>query len=102
MTEMGYPSTPEQFIRRAPWRFAKTMPDRPHEYTVRSQTPDEEFQWFVHYIREHGHRAKYGGRYYTYLEVDAWRYWTMGARVEATTIINRAKVSEGGAHACSP
>jgi hypothetical protein len=45
--------TPEQFIGRAPWRFAKTMPDQPHEYTVRGETPDEEFHWFVLYIREH-------------------------------------------------
>jgi hypothetical protein len=89
--------TPEQFIGRAPWRFAKTMPDQPHEYTVRGETPDKEFHWFVLYIREHGHRTKYGGRYYAYLEVDAWRYWTMGAPVGATTIINRAKVSEGSA-----
>ena len=85
---------PEQFIGRAPWRFAKTMPDRPHEYTVRGETPDDEFQWFVLYIRERGYRARYGGRHYNYLEIDAWRYWTMGAPVEATTIINRAKLIE--------
>lgn len=91
--------TPEQFIGRARWRFARTMPDQPHEYTVRGETPDEEFHWFVLYISDHGHRAKYGGRYYTYLKVDAWRYWTMGAPVGETTIINRAKVSEGGADA---
>ena len=86
--------TPEQFIRSAPWRFAKTMPDQPHEYTVRGETPDGEFNSFVLYIREHGHRAEYGGRFYTYLEVDAWRYWTMGAPVESTTVINRAEVSQ--------
>ena len=60
--------TPEQFILRAPWRFAKTMPDQPHEYTVRGETPDDEFNRFVLYIREHGHRAEYRGRIYTYLE----------------------------------
>lgn len=94
--------TPEQFIDRAPWRFAKTMPDQPHEYTVRGVTPDGEFDWFVRYIREHGYRAKYGERYYTYLEVDAWRYWTMGGPVAETTIINRAKVGEDSAEAQKP
>jgi hypothetical protein len=80
--------TPAQFIRSAPWRFAKTMPDQPHEYTLRGETPDGDFNRFVQHIREHGYRAEYGGRFYTYLEVDAWRYWTMGAPVESTTVIN--------------
>jgi hypothetical protein len=86
------PKTAEQFIARAPWRFAKTMADQPHEYTVRGETADEDFDWFVSYIREHSYRARYGGRFYTYLEVDRWRYWTMGAPVETTTIINRAEL----------
>lgn len=85
--------TPDEFIAHAPWRFAETMPDQPHEYTVRGETPDEHFDWFVLYIREHGYRAKYGGRYYVYLDVDGWKYWTMGAPVQMTTIINRAAIS---------
>jgi hypothetical protein len=84
--------TPEEFIARAPWRFAKTMPHMPHEYTVRGETADEEFEWFVRFIRGHGYRAEFGGRCYTYLELDGWKYWTMGAPVGATTIINRAEV----------
>ena len=63
----------------------------PHEYTVRGETPDEAFEWFVRHISEHGYRARFGERAYTYLEVDGWRYWTMGAPVEETTIINRAE-----------
>lgn len=70
------------------------MPDEPHEYTVRGETPDEQFEWFVAYIRAHGAPARYAGRCYTYLEVGAWRYWTMGASVQATTLVNRAKVTE--------
>ena len=84
---------PEDFIANAPWRFAKTMPHMPHEYTVRGETRDEHFNWFVLYIREHGYRATYRGHYYVYLEVDGWRYWTMGAPVAVTTIINRAEIS---------
>lgn len=72
------------------------MSQMPHEYTVRGETADKEFDWFVLYIREHGYRAKYGSRNYTYLEVDGWRYWTMGAPLEATTIINRAELPPTG------
>jgi hypothetical protein len=86
---------PEHFIDRAPWRFARTMPDEPHEYTIRGETPDEQFEWFVTYIRSHGYRGHYGGHDYTYLEVGGWRYWTMGASVAATTIINRSQLSGG-------
>ena len=82
--------TPEEFVAKAPWRFAKTMPDQPHEYTVRGETPEQDFEWFVLYIREHGHRANYDDKSYTYLEVDGYKYWTMGAPVAATTIVNRA------------
>lgn len=84
--------TPEEFIRRAPWRFAETMPHVPHEYTVRGQTLDADFELFVRHVREHGYRASFGGRVYTYLEIDGWKYWTMGAPPAETTIINRAKV----------
>jgi len=81
-----------KFIEDAPWTFAKTMPENPHEYTVRGQTPHEEYDFFIRHIRSHGYKEKWGGRSYVYLNVGAWRYWTMGRSVEGTTIINRAKV----------
>jgi hypothetical protein len=84
--------TPERFIAQAPWRFAKTMLHMPHEYTVCGETPDDDFEWFVRHVREHGYRARFGGRFYNYLEVDGWKYWTMGAPVQETTVINRARV----------
>ncbi len=67
------------------------MPRIPHEYTVRGESADEEFEWFVRHIRNHGYRADFGGRVYTYLEVHSWKYWTMGVAVEETTIINRVR-----------
>ncbi len=81
------------FVARAPWRFAETMPDIPHEYTVRGQTPDEEFNAFVLLIRRDGYKRRFGNSTYTYLNIDGHRYWTMGAPLEATTIINRAPLT---------
>jgi hypothetical protein len=78
------------FIARAPWRFANTMSHIPHEYTVRGQTPDDEFDQFVRLIRRIGYERRFGTTTYTYLNIDGHRYWTMGAPLEATTIINRA------------
>ena len=78
------------FVAHAPWRFAKTMSHIPHEYTVRGQTPDDEFNEFALLIRQVGYKRRFGKATYTYLNIDGHRYWTMGAPLEATTIINRA------------
>ena len=81
------------FIHTAQWRFAKTMPQCPHEYVVREWWPDQEqvFERLVMLIREHGYDAQFAGRTYRYLDIDGWQYWTMGAPLEETTIINRCK-----------
>lgn len=94
--------SPEQFVAGSGWRYAKTMPECPHEYTVRDLSPggekttamgDLEFEWFVRLIRAEGVLAEWGGQTKPYLQVGGWRYWTMGAPVIETTIINREPVS---------
>lgn len=95
--------TPELFIGRSRWVFAKTMPDVPHEYTVRDLTTPtfhrstclshDAFEWFVVFIRERGYDAQWRKSRHVYLEVGGWKYWTMGAAPEHTTIINRARVA---------
>ena len=91
--------SPFAFIEQAPWRFARTMPHIPHWYSVRGQTPEDEFEACIRYIREHGYEATYrgpmnAGRAFrtSYLAIGSWKYWTMGASVEETTIINRAAI----------
>ena len=83
-----------QFIAQAKWTFAKTMPQWPHEYTVRNQNVDAEFEEFVRYIRDAGVYCK--KTYWTriYLDVGEWYYWSMGATVKKTRIINRARCDE--------
>lgn len=83
------------FIQTSQWRFAKTMPQWPHEYVVREWRPDKErvFRRFVVTIREHGYDAKFGRVTYRYLDIDGWKYWTMDETVEETDLINRASVS---------
>jgi hypothetical protein len=84
----------EAFIERAPWTFASTMPETPHEYTKRGQMPDAEFDWFIGHIREYGVRMRspVSSHYYIYLVAGGHKYWTLGWPVEQTTILNRAKV----------
>ena len=81
------------FIAAHRWTFAKTMPEHPHEYTVRKDARDQgEFDQVVQYIREAGSQEYFGRAVYTYLTVDGWKYWTQGAPIAATILVNRARV----------
>ncbi len=82
-------------IVRCEWTFAKTMPFAPHEYIVREKCPltTEEFEYFVNMQREHGVKERWGKYNNSYLYIDDYKYWTMGAPIEETTVINRAKAS---------
>src|SRR5215472_16886719 len=91
-----------KFVQTSPWTFARTMPETPHEFTLRAKAPDEKlFERVVLYIRQIGYKAKYGSYTYTYLDIDGWKYWTMGAPLGPTgmydpkihtILINRAKL----------
>ena len=93
--ELNYDQLREM-IARCEWTFAKTMPQCPHEYIVREQSPlsDEEFVYFVNMQREHGVEEQWGKYNFPYLYIDNYKYWTMGAPIEETIIINRAKVEK--------
>lgn len=82
-------------IARCQWKFAKTMPFAPHEYIVKDRCPltKDEFEYFVNMQREHGIRERWGKYNNPYLYIDDYKYWTMGAPIEGTTVINRAKAS---------
>ena len=87
----------EGYIGLVEWKFASTMPQWPHEYTVRAWHPEleREFVAFAEMIRQEGlvkpwPRNTAKPRYHhTYLEVSGWEYWTMGSPIESTTVINR-------------
>lgn len=80
------------FIKNQAWTFAKTMPEMPHEYIKKNLFILKEFNEFVNLIREEGYIKKFNGREYTYLDIDNYTYWTMGAPINQTIIINRAKL----------
>ncbi len=75
------------------WVFAKTMPTNPHWYTVRKSWADDgAFVRAVEAIREHGYRVKYGRSYYTVFDLNGMMYWTMGAPLPSTRLINRKQL----------
>ena len=93
-------------LESKPYRFARTMPECPHWYTLwTSWTADgTEDAWtdeldrlwgcVVGHIRIYGVPEQYvapdGHTWWgTYLYANDWKYWTMGTPVEQTILINR-------------
>lgn len=85
------PRALRDFVDTAEWTFAKTMPEWPHEYIVRDRVDEELFLNLVRHIRAHGFQGRFYRRVLTYYAEDGLLYWTMGAPIEETTIINRCK-----------
>lgn len=86
----------QDFIARQKWVFAKTMPQHPHEYVVKKNLSffnQRLFEQITSYIRLYGRDERYLGTHPVrqYLYLGEWKYWTMGAPVLQTTILNRAK-----------
>ena len=73
------------------WTFAKTMPEWPHEYMVRNRVDEQLFERLVVHIRAHGVEGRFYEKRLTYYEEADLVYWTMGAPLGETTIVNRCK-----------
>ncbi|MEI6293984.1 MAG: hypothetical protein WCP36_09890 [Methanomicrobiales archaeon] len=82
-----------EFVKSRRWTYARTMLQCPHEYAVREWEPDrqQEFEEVALFIRERGKPEPYFSKIHIYYYADGWKYWTMGAPIPETTVINRAK-----------
>lgn len=88
---MSFPAELRAFVDEQLWTFAKTMPEWPHEYIVRGRVDEELFERVVVYIRTHGVEGRFYERVLTYYEEAGRAYWTMGAPLHETTIVNRCR-----------
>jgi len=88
------PADLRRFVDSERWTYAKTMPRWPHEYLVRDRVDAGLFERLVEHIRAHGFQGRFYHRAITYFEEDGLLYWTMGAPVNETTIINRCRTED--------
>lgn len=93
MTNVSEPFPDEllRFVKGEKWTYAKTMPTWPHEYLVRERVDEALFVRLVRHIRSNGHEGRFYRRKFIYFEQDGLLYWTMGAPIEETTVVNRCK-----------
>ena len=96
-----------RFVSERPFRFATTLPDNPHFYTVRRRDarslkqnqreatgiPDEdrEFTEACRVSMELGKSENYFGKWYRYVEINGFKYWTMGNPPHISTVLNRKR-----------
>jgi len=85
-----FPAGIRRFVKEEQWTFAKTYAKTwPHEYIVRDRVDRELFVQLVRHIREHGYQGHFYRKPITYFDEAGMTYWTMGAPIDETTIINR-------------
>jgi len=84
----------KQAIAENEWVFAKSMPKNPHWYTLRHKWNDDilRFDDFVELIRREGCDQEYWKRMYRVMEIGDHFYWSMGAPVPITILINRKEL----------
>lgn len=76
------------------YKFAKTMPEHPHSYTlIYNWKNKQDFYDVVEFIRENSYPEKFKGRTYRMFLLNGMKYWTMGAPIKETILINRAVAS---------
>lgn len=71
------------------WKFAKTMPEIPHEYIVIDDYPEksDSIREFIQEIENDGYTSSFFDKEYKYFDINGYKYWVIG------NIINRAKLT---------
>jgi hypothetical protein len=84
-----------QVIGQLSFRVAKTMPEIPHEYTVRDEANEEAYVALFQAIAADGVFERWRGRKKRYLYPgDGWKYWAMTSAVWHSRILNRMRIAD--------
>jgi hypothetical protein len=79
-------------LSRLTFKFAKSMPETPHWYVVRTPANEADYIALFHVIQEKGVPEKFGARKYRYWRPgDGFKYWAMTTDAQHSHVINRAK-----------
>jgi hypothetical protein len=86
-----------ELLEAHPYRFARTMPNNPHFYTLRYEWADvgeATFEQVVRMIREHGVTEWWGGFPWRMLYTGDYKYWSyFSSYVEEVVVLNRKPIT---------
>jgi hypothetical protein len=84
-----------EIIAELQWRVAKTMPEIPHEYTVRSPETEAAYVALFEAIQSDGVVERYNRRRKRYLYPgDGRKYWAMTTHLPSSRVLNRMKIED--------
>lgn len=86
----------ESYVQQVNWIFAKSYANKsPHWYTIKAHRPDlaETFEIALIFIRKFGADENYYGTKFVCFYFAGYKYWTMGAPVWETILINRTDMA---------
>ena len=86
-----------EFVNSWQWTFAKSYAKKsPHEYIncTAYHSRREDFERAVTFIRENGEAEMYYRKEFTVYKIGGHKYWTMGAPMSVTRILNRSLYGE--------
>ncbi len=81
----------ESIFNACDWTFAKTMAATPHAYTLKRKMNPRLFENVVVFMRENSVEEKFYNTTFKYFYSGDYKYWTMGAPLKDTILINRCK-----------
>lgn len=87
-----------KIIERFTWKFAKSMPKIPHEYTVKNKNSvqdSKDYERLYFFIKNNCYIKYFYGKPYKYCDIDDYTYWIMTDDVRESIIINRTKKNRG-------
>lgn len=82
-----------RWIEGRHWQQARSRTN-PHSYTVRAWGDPTNFERIVLHLREHGEQEIFAKDLYTYYVVDGYKYWSMGAALSSTVVLNRKRLGQ--------
>ena len=81
-------------LTHQPYKFARTMRWCPHWYCLRETwTGPADFEETVQFIRDHGYKERFNKSTFKRLDVNGFKYWTIGEPLPTAKLINRTQIT---------
>jgi hypothetical protein len=85
-----------KLLNESQYKFAKTAKNKnPHWYTLKDTwNSEKDFKDVVQFIRDNGDVERFWKIEYKCFHYNGWKWWTMGADIDETILINKTYASE--------